>query len=97
MADGLRIWNAAGNLTFDSTLAVGGVLVAIVTVPYAGGIYTFPSYPASMTGVVVSSGYRFYGDPWVQAVYDTALGYPRFTFPSVPSISISQRVGLFLK
>jgi hypothetical protein len=74
----LRLWDqTTGALTFDSTLAAGGVCLGFYTVPVGGGEKTFPT----LTGV---AGIAF-AIAGVGAAYVTdtsTYGYLRFSFPT---------------
>lgn len=70
MSHGLRIWDAAGNLSFDSDLATGGVCIGEFTVSIGSAPLLFPDYP----------GLELFGlNTWDANWVDYALGYPRFT------------------
>jgi hypothetical protein len=76
---GLQVANAAGVLTFDSTVAVGGVCLGFYTVPSGGGTPAFSQFPTE-AGFVMASGRSVAA---LEAVtFDHAPGYLRFVFPA---------------
>lgn len=79
MPYGLQIFDASGNLTFDSTQAAGGVCLGQFAVARGQtNTFTFPDFGAGHQGFVVDDMSGSAG-PYT---YDEALGYPRFTFDS---------------
>lgn len=90
MSYGIKIWDAAGNVSFDSTLATGGVCLGFFTVGTPSLVYTFPDF-TSNTGVALVSGSG--GIAFLYST-DNALGYLRFTFNSA---STGLPVALFAK
>jgi hypothetical protein len=78
MTFGLQITTASGEVVFDSTAAVGGVLADVVS-RAASGSPTTVSYPAfaGHTPYSADAGGNFGVGAW-----DTSLGYPRLTIPA---------------
>lgn len=76
MSYGLQIWAASGNLTYDSTLAVGGVCLGFFTIASGGSVFTFPDF-ITETGVAIGSRSGISTEVYTT---DNALGYLRFTF-----------------
>lgn len=77
MAYGLRIWNPDASLAFDSTAAVGGVPIALHTVPSGSGTVAYSW--ASLAGRTIYVLPLVFGD-YVPAAIDYSLGYPRVTY-----------------
>lgn len=76
MTYGLKLWDASGNVTFDSTLAAGGVPIALHTVASgASPVYSWPS----LAGRTIK-GLTFAGNYASQFTIDYALGYPRISY-----------------
>jgi hypothetical protein len=92
MAYGLQVWNSAGTLTFDSTVAIGGVCLGFYTVPSGGGNTTFPEITGA-TGIVLQANS---GGPinTTLVTTDNTLGYLRFTFDAT---LVGQTYTLFAK
>lgn len=87
MSYGLRIHDAGGGVTFDSSQAAGGQIVALVNNAGTGSTHTFPDFPglsafvvdvASLEGGVAVSGYTV----------DYALGYPRVILPAGCQVAV---------
>ena len=91
MPAGLQIFDASGNLRFDSTTAKGGVFVdSAVFAPGASGLLSFPDYVGA-TAILVDQG-RTTDDPGITV--DTSLGYPRI---SVPARDEQRSFAVFMK
>lgn len=79
---GLRIWDSSGNLTFDSTTAVGGVCLGFITVPGTGGVYDFPDLTGCAGGLAIPNA--LYG--W-DSDYTVSLSpYLSFSFPNTGQV-----------
>lgn len=75
MGIGLQVFNAQGDIQFDSQICMGGVCLGIIAIPVAGATYVFPAMPNDRAGKVI------FADTSTRTwTYDTALGYPRFIF-----------------
>jgi hypothetical protein len=76
MAMGLRIWDAASNVEFDSESAVGFLPVGIFEVaPGAGGFTTtYPDFAGFTPTLLPSDAAK---DSVTGVAVDVALGYPR--------------------
>ncbi len=90
MGSGLQIFNQQGQLTFDSSLASGGVCLDIVLLPGGTSTYSFPYAPQGRTPFIIYGG-GFVNEPWS---YSTPDGVPTFTFTSGGS---GVTVGMYLK
>lgn len=90
MTQGLRVWDASGVLSFDSTQATGGVCLGLYTVAPGGSTWSFPDF-ASAAGIALNAGSGT--GQFIPAV-DHDLGYLRFSFPAVCA---GQTVALFAK
>lgn len=90
MSYGLQTFNAAGAVTFDSTLAVGFLPIGLYEVALGapGFVKTWPGYPGRTVFIVDSDGFGYSHEG---VTVDSALGYPRIT---VASSTISQRIFL---
>ena len=79
MTYGLQCTNAAGQVTFDSTLAAFGCLVDRIALAAsaAAQVRTYPDFAGR--GVVVMT---LAGAPGLGVTADTALGYPRVSVPA---------------
>jgi hypothetical protein len=78
MAFGLKVFDGSGNVTFDSTVAVGFVPIGVFNI--AGGASGFTNtYPAlaGRTPVVIPFDAGTYG--LTNVTTDVSLGYPRLT------------------
>lgn len=99
MGAGLQIFNPAGTMLFDSSVAVGGVCMGFVSVPayvYPAAstlVVTYPDVGPGRSGFVVSCVGGFESEAG-QYDYDNALGYPRFTLYKSP---YDRSILLFLK
>lgn len=81
MSHGLQVWAANGTKIFDSTEALGGLVVAVVRTPDSGtATYTFPEHAGFSGDWAVLSGYFDGGSPLV-SVYNFGSG-PSFTVHS---------------
>ena len=70
---GVKVYDASGTQVFDSTTAVGGVVIDFRRfLPTDTGVFTYPEF-AGYTPFFVN----VWGDGTI--VLDTALGYPRVT------------------
>jgi len=79
---GLQIRNAAGVLTFDSTLAIGGVCLGFITVPGVGGVYNFTDMVGCSAGRAVPDA--LYG--W-DSDYTVSLSpHLSFSFPNTGQV-----------
>lgn len=74
-----KVWDAAGNLTFDSTVAVAGAALGFFTVAGGGSTWTFPDF-TSNTGVALLANGNGIGFTYTT---DSSLGYLRFIFPAI--------------
>ena len=78
MSYGVILRDSIGNVTFDSTLATGGVCLGFFT-PVSGALeFAFPDF-IGHTGAVVNANVV---TPALLVTVDNALGYLRFTFSS---------------
>jgi hypothetical protein len=86
----LKLWDPnTGALTFDSTLATGGVFLDFYTVLAGGGEKTFPDV-TNVTGIVLTASGK-----GVNVTSDTTTyGYLRFVFPGYAA---GQTYALFAK
>lgn len=76
MSFGLILRDDSGNVTFDSTLAVGGVPIALHTVASgASPVYSWPS----LAGRAIKA-LTFAGNYGSQFTIDYSLGYPRISY-----------------
>lgn len=82
MTFGLQLFNASGQVSFDSRYAQGGVIADQVTRAAGSGteVRTYPAF-AGRTAIVKAGGYDAPG------AVDYALGYPRVTFTPGPYLS----------
>lgn len=79
MSYGLQVFDASGALTFDSTVAAGGVALGFVT-PVSGTLsFSYPDF-IGYTGVVLNATG---GVPALLVTVDNAVGYLRFTFDAL--------------
>ena len=76
MAYGLQLFNSSGAKFFDSTTAMGGVVVDIITASSAVQTKTYPAFPGRTAFTTVISGIG------TDTTTDTTLGYPRVYFPA---------------
>lgn len=82
MSYGLRTWDASGNLLFDSTAAVGGVVIDVQSLASgASGTFTYPALAgrAVKTQMLVGN-WQINAKPAAPdfgVSSDTSLGYPR--------------------
>lgn len=90
MSQGLQIFDANGNVTFDSNLAVGGVCLGFFTGSHSTDVYTFPDFAGCTLTVFVTNGVYM-------GVIDTNLGYPRITFPSTADLYATATFCIFAK
>lgn len=90
MSFGIQIFNQNGTLSFDSTLATGGVCLGFFTVPAGGTVYNFTDYIGAV-GIALNSGQ---GRQALVYTTDSAPGYLRFLFPAAAAGSV---VVLFAK
>ena len=81
-----------GRVKFDSRLAVGGVCLGLFVVPIGGAAYTFPAMGPGLVGVALNAVGR--GVPAGAYAYDSAPGFPRFTFTGNAA---GMTVALFVK
>lgn len=72
----LRLKDAQGRVTFDSTQAVGGVALGFFTVATGGSVFSFPDF-VGRSGIAILAGT---GDAAMQYSVDNNLGYLRFVF-----------------
>ena len=79
MTYGLQLWDATGALTFDSSLAAGGVCLGLYTISTGGQTISFPDL-IGVTGVVLYTGYSTAAPIYTS---DSVPGYLRFVFPSL--------------
>lgn len=77
-------------VTFDSSLAAGGVCLGIFTVASGGSNFDFPEFPSAQ-GIALVTGSA--GIAFVYSV-NYVPGYLRFVFPG---ICAGQTVALFAK
>lgn len=89
MTYGLRI-RRGSTVSFDSSLAAGGVCLGIFNVPPGGGNFDFPAFPTA-TGIAMSAGTGA-----AASLYTTnnAPGWLRFVFPRAAQ---GAQVALFAK
>jgi hypothetical protein len=74
---GLQSFDASGNLIFDSTTAVGGVVADYRTYgPSESATLTYPSFPGATAFLV------FLYPNTTTVTLDSSLGYPRVTVSS---------------
>jgi hypothetical protein len=76
MTYGLQVFDASGNTTFDSNVAVGGVCLGFYTVATGGSTWTFSDF-VSETGIVLNVGGT---SGYISYTTDNSLGYLRFVF-----------------
>lgn len=82
MSFGVQIWDGSGNLVYDSSVAVGGIIADVRVFPAgsAGAVLTYPVYLGRAVEIIpltADSSSSSYG-----VVADTDLGYPRVTVSS---------------
>lgn len=78
MSYGLKVWDSSGDVTFDSTLAVGGCLMEIVSSSTSSSVVkTYPNFAGRSAFAVLTTWLRYSVIPTI----DYALGYPRLTIP----------------
>lgn len=75
---GIRTWDSAGNLVWDSTTAGSGIVADVRSVDADDpATFTYPDFAGFTFSVIVITGF---GD--VGITVDTALGYPRVNVPA---------------
>ena len=85
MTTGLRVWDAAGTLTFDSNAPSIGICMGVYTyAANASATLTFPELAGRSMIVRYVLGGRVQGFTTV----DYALGYPRINVPAQPSVRV---------
>ena len=89
MTRGLRIRNG-GVVSFDSSVAAGGVCLGVFTIAATGAVLDFPAFPTAQ-GVALSAG-QGRAAPLVTINHDP--GHLRFVFPAAAAGSA---VTLFAK
>jgi hypothetical protein len=80
MAYGLIIRDSSSNVSFDSTLATGGVCLGIRTIAAGGETVSFPDMIGTV-GIVIAT----HGTGSIQFTTDSAPGYLRFIFTTFAS------------
>lgn len=89
MTKGLKIRHA-GVVTFDSSIAAGGVCLGVFTIAAGGAVIGFPAF-ATAQGIALSAGQ---GRAASLVTVNHDLGYLRFIFPAAAAGSA---VTLFAK
>lgn len=82
MAFGLKVFDASGNTTFDSTLAVGGVCLGFYTVASGGSTWSFPDF-VTETAIAIAAGSGLTGPITEYMTVDHVPGYLRVSFDAV--------------
>jgi len=77
MAYGLRVWDASGNLVFDTTTAKGGVVVGYFTYS-TGTTLSYSGFAGRTMQVLPASGVEFDSND-IGVTISTASGYPVVT------------------
>jgi hypothetical protein len=90
MAFGLRLWDAAGNLTFDSDVPIVGCYMGIFNgVIGSTSTISFPSIPGRSVSVRLNIGWP----TGVSPVVDLSAGYPVVTLPAANSGNVFYPAG----
>lgn len=78
MAFGIRVFNSAGTVVWDSTTAGGGIIVGVEAVAASTApVFTYAAFPGRSAKVMSSTVGKDTG-----VTVDYALGYPRVTLAS---------------
>ena len=82
MTFGLKVYDASAALIYDSTVAVGGVVVDVQSFGVgASGTLTYPAF-SGYSAIVITRDVGTTGQ-MNSAVVDYGLGYPRVTVSAV--------------
>lgn len=81
MTYGLQVMDSAGNITFDSTVATGGVCLGFYTVASGGSTFSFPDF-VTETGLVFNSSANG-GNVKFGYTTNNSPGYLQFIFDPI--------------
>lgn len=102
MAYGMQIFDAAGNVYYD-TSSESGVFVELLTLFVTGSssdryiTYNGTSGKANLQGLKLKVLTLYGGDHWYETIYGGTSGYPQIKYNEInPNISPSLRRGTIL-